>query len=66
MKMKRLVPGLALGIVLVLAACRPADQGSGSSASPTEVVESAAPSTTQSAEPMESESAAPTPDDYEY
>ena len=64
--MHRLVPGLALAVVLLLAACRPADQGGGSSASPSQAAESAAPSATGSPEAMESGSAEPTPDDYEY
>jgi len=56
MKMHRLIPGLALAVVLLLAACRPADQGGGSSATPSQAAQSAAPSATETAEPMESES----------
>ena len=64
--MHRLIPGLALAVVLVLAACRPADQGGGASASPTQAGESVAPSASETPEAGESESAEPTPDDYEY
>jgi mannose/fructose-specific phosphotransferase system component IIA len=68
MKMHRLIAGLALAIVLLLAACRPADQGGGSSATPSQAAESAAPSAAETAEPSESESEseAATPSPYEY
>jgi len=64
--MHRLIPGLALAIVLLLAACRPADQGGGSSASPTQAGESSAPSASETPETMESESEQPTPSSYDY
>ena len=64
MKMHRLVPGLALAVVLLLAACRPADQGGGSSASPSQAAESAAPSASETPEASESEAATPSPYDY--
>ena len=68
MKMHRLIPGLALAVLLLLAACRPADQGGGPSATPSQAAQSAAPSATESAEPMESESGSeqPTPSPYDY
>ena len=66
--MHRLIPGLALAVVLLLAACRPADQGGGSSATPTQAAESAGPSASETPEAGESESeseqATPSPYDY--
>src|SRR4026207_1553476 len=59
--MHRLIPGLALAIVLLLAACRPADQGGGSSASPTQAGESSAPSASETPEATGAGGGAPAP-----
>jgi hypothetical protein len=73
MKHHRWIPGVALGVALLLGACAPPNQGAGQS--PSEAPASTAPSTSAepsaspSADPMGSDpsgSAAPTPDDYEY
>ena len=66
--MHRWIPGLAVAIVLLLAACRPADQGGGASVTPAQAHESAGPSASETPEAMESESeseqATPSPYDY--
>ena len=68
MKMHRWFPGLALVIALLLGACAPPNQGAGESSTPGASPASQAASPTETAEPMESESAEssapPTPYDY--
>jgi hypothetical protein len=65
---KRWIGGLALVAALSLGACAPTQQGAEESEEPAPAVETAAPATEPSETPeaMESESAEPTPDDYEY
>ena len=67
---KRWIGGLALVAVISLGACAPTQQGAEEAEEPAPAVETVAPATTsdpsESPEAMESESAEPTPDDYEY
>ena len=67
---KRWIGGPALVAALVLGACAPTQQGAEESAEASGATQSSAPAMTaeptESAEPMASESAAPTPDNYEY
>ena len=66
----RWIGGLALAAALSLGACAPTQQGAEESEEPAPAAETAAPAMTsepsESPHAMESESAEPTPDDYEY
>ncbi len=71
MNKNRWIGGLALATALMLGACAPPQQGAEETEAADQAVESASPSVeaTEMAEPAqseESESAEPTPDDYEY
>lgn len=65
----RTIGGLGLAAALLLGACTPTQLGDDVSAEPTQAAESIAPAR-DSGEPSETpevtESAEPTPDDYEY